>query len=335
MTRNTTWLMLVMVAALLLPSAARAELSDVPSGTMITNSCTIAAVSITAVIAHATGSAVETIYGDTLGKPVEAFSGNFGETATFTYDVYNTGNATDSVWVMPVIVYHGTDSGFIVTVWSGPDTHSSMTSVWDPADSVIVGPISEDGTAQFHVQVTIPAAAGGTTDDGDSVSVFFTIGRNFAVTPAYSADDNSCSYAEALASSGSNTGSVDVVTIAGAIFTLNKTGTCTKDGLPSGLKPGATITYQLAYVNIGSGAGVNIVIYDCIDTVNLKFLGYDTAAGWLAQWAGAEQGDFSYGAAGWTSGVPAGLAAVRWVRFINASVAAANAGANYVRVMIR
>lgn len=335
MARNTIWLMLVMLAALLLPSAAFAAMSDVPSGTMISNSCTIAAASITTVIANATGSTVVTIYGDTLGKPTETFSGNFGETATFTYNVYNTGNATDSIWVMPTIVYYGTDSGFIVTVWSGTDTHSSTTSTWDPTDSVIVGPISEDGTAQFHVQVTIPATAIGTTNDGDSVKVSFTIGRNFAVTPAYSADDNSCSYAEAFASSGSNTASFDLVTIAGAIFTLTKTGTCTKDGVLSVLKPGATISYRLEYTNVGSGTGVDIVIYDRIDTANLKFSGYDTGAGWTAQWAGAAQVDFSYGAAGWTSGIPANLSNVRWVRFINANVAAAATGANYVRVMIR
>lgn len=335
MARNTKWLMLIMLATLFLPSAAFAVMSDIPAGTMISNGCTIAATTITTVTANATGSAVVTIFGDTLGKPTEAQTANFGGTAAFTYDVYNTGNATDSVWVMPVIVYHGTDSGFTVAVWSGTDTHSDTDGIWDPSDSVIVGPISEDGVAQFHVVVTIPSLAYGTTNDGDSVSVFFTIGRNFAVTPAYSADDNSCSYAEALASSGSNTSSVDTITIAGAIFTLTKSGTCTKDGLVSTLKPGATINYRLDYANTGSGTGANIVIYDAIDTANLKFIGYDTAAGWLAQWAGAAQTDFSYGAAGWTSGAPAIPNNVRWVRFINASVAPGNQGSNFVRVMIR
>ena len=116
MARNNIWLMLVMLAALLLPAAAFAAMSDVPSGTMISNSCTVAAVSINTVIANATGSTVVTIYGDTLGKPTEAFSGNFGETATFTYNVYNTGNATDSVWVIPNIIYYNTNSNFIITI---------------------------------------------------------------------------------------------------------------------------------------------------------------------------------------------------------------------------
>lgn len=337
MARNTYWILLALLAALCIPSSAFATTQDVPFGTAINNTCTVAAATITAVTASAAGTTVAAIYGDTLHKPTENLTANYGETCSFTYVVHNTGNFADTLWVMPVITYYGTDSGFHVMIGDGvDDTKVTTTTTWATGDSIVVGPISEDGIGYFFVHIGVPTAIAGTTaGNGDSINVHFNIGRSYAVTGAYTGD-NGVDYAEATANSGSNTSSVDTVTIAGAVFTMAKSGTCTLGGVYSAPVPGATIGYTITYTNTGSGAGSNIVIYDMIDTSVMTFKAFAADTGtWVAQWAPAHQTDFSYGAAGWTAGDPGTPATAKWVRFRNTgTVAAGESRALYFYVTI-
>ena len=336
MARYIRYLVFVAVLALwLAPGAALAGNYDMPQGTRISNSCTITFSALADSLVSTLGgdTYVQVIIGDTLVKPTETGNGNFGETVTYTYYVFNTGNSSDTVSIQPVISYGGGATNWRIPVGNqAGDSHTNVIAsggAWPVGDSIIVGPMAEDGMGIFIVQVGMPAGSGGGNDNGDTCFVRLNVNRSVdsAATGQYTGD-NAKTYAEANYTFG-----FDTTTIAGAIFTVTKSGTCALAGVQGPARPGYTIQYRIHVVNSGTGIGTNVTIYDEIDTSVVSFNTGTAAAGWQLSWAPANQTDFSYAAAGWTVGAPGATA--RWIRFNNASVAAAAQASHFYTVIIR
>lgn len=326
---------LAVLALWLAPGAAFAVANDVPQATLISNTCTITVASMADSLVNSNfDTRVAAIWGDTIDTAGAGnANANWGDTRWFTYYIYNTGNSNDTVWVWPTFTYHGGGDSFIVIIGSGTDTHTNVirTGVpWPATDSIFVGPMGEDAVVRLSVAVGLPNVATGGNGNGDSLTVRINIMRDTAVTGQYNGD-NGRAYAE-----NSSQFAFDTVTVAGAVFAVTKTGTCTLGGALSPVVPGATIQYRIDWSNTGSGAGSNVTIYDQIDTASTTFVSYDTTAspGWLAQWGGAAADDFSIGSADFTSGNPGTVTNVRWIRFTNVTVAGATSGNIFYRVTI-
>ncbi|HNW93209.1 MAG TPA: hypothetical protein PKM88_09915 [bacterium] len=313
---------LAVVAIWLAPGAAFANISDRPAGTIISNSCTLAVTSFADSVATANDTTVATIVGDTLHRPTEVGQGNFGETVTFVYYVYNTGNSVDTIAVSPSFEYQGTATNWVVSIGNGVnDTHSSLIagSTWPAGDSIFVGPLNEDAIGAFIVSIGIGSASDG-NKNGDTLLVRLNTLRDTMATGQYTGD-NTRTYAEA-----NYTFTMDTVTIAGAVFSITKSGTCTMGGFASTPRPGATLTYKIMVSNIGSGAGSGVSVYDQIDTTNTTFVSFSAGTGYTAQWAEVTQTNFvATNNTGWTASNPtvAERPTVRWIRFVKATVAAA------------
>lgn len=334
MARFTRYLFFIAVLALwLAPGVAFAAPTThgVPQATLISNTCTLTVVGFADSTTAAVDTYVAAIWGDTLTKPgSEVGAGNYGDTVRFMYSIHNTSNATDSLSVSCSVAYKGGATNWLLTLGNGTETNTKQVATGAAGtDTIHFGGMAEDAMRTFWVIVTIGASGGG-NDNGDSMIVTFYVNRDTAQTPTYTGD-NLRVYADS-----NYTFSMDTVTIAGAVFFTAKTGTCTIGGVLSPAKPGATIQYKIQCNNTGSGAGTNVTIYDDLDTVNTTFVSFDTSAvvGWVAEWAPAGTSNFTYGSGSFSNVLPANLSTVKYIRFRNASVAAASNMGLFYRVTI-
>ena len=97
--------------------------------------------------------------------------------------------------------------------------------------------------------------------------------------------------------------------------------------------PGSTITYQVNWSNQGPGSALNMIVYDQLpaDVIYSNI----TPTGWIEQYSYSALPDQSYGSADYDA-IPPGIASnVRYVRWINASVPAGEAGSFTYTVIIK
>ena len=97
--------------------------------------------------------------------------------------------------------------------------------------------------------------------------------------------------------------------------------------------PGSTVTYQINYSNQGPVAASNMIIYDQLPG-NVIYISI-TPTGWIEQYSYSAGPDQSYGSADYTNMPPAVSSNVRYVRWINSSVPAGEAGSFTYTVIIR
>ena len=97
--------------------------------------------------------------------------------------------------------------------------------------------------------------------------------------------------------------------------------------------PGSTITYQVNWSNQGPGSALNMIVYDQLpaDVIYSNI----TPTGWIEQYSYSALPDQSWGSAVYSNMPPAVSSNVRWVRWINPSVPAGEAGSFTYTVIIK
>lgn len=334
--RLNVLLLLTMVMLAVVPTAAGAWTIDGPAGTAITNSCTVSygTTTVNDSVSIGADTQVAAIYGDTLEKPVEASDANMGDTILFTYAIRNTGNTTDSFYVSfsQAPIYIGGAANWVFVIGNGTDSQTyGYGGTPTPADSITVGPITEDGVASFYVVIQTSGVAAESPNGsigGCSFSVQpFTQAMGISVPTGQYNGDNLVAYAENVPSFGTNNFGNDTVTVAAAVFAVTKDCTSTLGGAMWTPVPGASLGFRISYSNTGTGSGNNVVIYDQIDTSVIKYEEpLSTPAGWTFQIGPSDVTDFSFASGQFFADGGILDDTVRWVRWTKAAVPAAEAG---------
>ena len=295
-----------------------------------------------------TTSAVDTTVGkissDTLSAEADQIAA-VGETKTFTYLFYNSANRTDTfnIWVDSFSLNGGAASWtFTLTVNNQTTSTTNDTKV-----SLAIG---ADAEASCSVAIWVnstPANSpnGSFADFRLQISPGNIIGAD--TTQQYTGD-NGNTYAYG------NAGSNDIArtTVQAAIMAVLKSvSSITLNGNPSLPLPGASITYELTYNNIGSAEAESVVLRDTIpsnttfDTMSRSGAAFggsatfvtDTGAnGWLAQVTTAANPSFAFYSTDWTNAHNwDGTGTITYVRWIRQSVASAETKTMRFRVFIQ
>lgn len=287
------------VGASLLPGEAEAAvLNGTATGTVISNTTTVrwtsgaATQDTTTTSAGGSDTSLRSVYADTFNE-FDTQSIGVGQATTYTYNIINNGNSTDSFRVKINAAAMGAGA-------------ASWTC------TLVVGTTST-ATVDSHLQTGLVAAGA-----AYSCSVVVTS----SVTPANSPDNsflqfwleagsmNDSAFAQyngdnghTYAYGGGRDQDTAWALVASATCTIVKVvNHVTLGGVDTTPRPGATIEYKLTYTKTGSGAADSVIIFDTIPTNTTAFqmsnpsavLGSDTnfendsgASGWQAQYATA------------------------------------------------
>ncbi len=98
--------------------------------------------------------------------------------------------------------------------------------------------------------------------------------------------------------------------------------------------PGATVTYTVYYSNQGPMNADNMIVYDQFPA-DTEYVSITGGGGWTPQYSYSVSPDQSYGSPDYADTPPGVPANVLWVRWINASVAAGEAGSFTYEVIIK
>lgn len=325
-------LLAVFAGTILLPSAAEAAIGTT-SGTIISNTTTVRW--LTGAVARDTNTYGSNVNRDTTVTATRADSIpdydtndiGVGQSATFTYQIMNNGNAAESFLVDLV------DTKLIsgATNWSCTLTVGATSTVQGES-TLQTSSIASGSSLNCSVVVTssnVPANSPDLSAEEFRIRV-----RSF----------NNSAYAEYVGDNGSSYavgGGTDNDSawgrVASATISLTKVITTVRRGNGASLPiPGATITYEIAYSKAGSGDADSVVVYDTLPSNCTALamsnadsaIGSDTtltsdtgATGWSAQYATGAAPDLSFYSANfamWKStGIFAGLGVqptvVRWI----------------------
>lgn len=315
----------------------------VSATTPINNQVSINAVNISAPVTDVSiDTTVDTIHA-VLTLPIHPEEGdtytsskhldiNVGDTVRFEYQVFNHGNASDSF-----IIYL---SGLTL---SEPDTMTGWSnqlidSSGNPrGDSFVIGPIAEEGSETFSVEIQASSVPDSVPNDEYAFCTVIVEVYSGSKTNAYQGD-NLVWYAI-----GNDTMIFyDTATVSAAIFTVSQTCTgATIDGTTSDPFPGASLWYEIEYENIGSGEGRNVFLFVRIDTASVEFADtvFNTASdSWTFHYCTAPiPAVFEYGDANehWTAGVPDNPEEVTYIKWDRAIVDGNETGKLGYRVIIK
>jgi len=286
-------------------------------GDTVSNTARVGASNASTITAICIDTFVAAIYGETTTDAINnTFHTNsvvLGGTATIIYKVTNTGNSSDSFLVtIGALQYAGG-----ANTWAQDILDKNGTS---KNASFIIGPIPEDGYDTFTV---IIVASGNIANAPNGSQAYCTVAVSAygkILTGRYTGD-NGTIYAD----SNSSTVWTDSAMVSAAVFTLTKV--CTGATLYNVLdypRPGATLWYEITYSNTGSDSGLNVYIYDEIDSAVVL----DTVAGgsfsdsWVIRYSIQDTIPVAvYGTNGdWTSTIPADKSTIRWIKWDRAIV---------------
>lgn len=243
-------------------------------------------------VSLASDTTVAKVAGDTLLVTADA-SLAIGETKVYVYEIYNTGNATDTliVEVDSFGLYAGAAS-WTFTLYAETVGYYTSTA----ADSLYIRSVAPDAIKYCTVAVWSSSTPANSPDG--SFGIFRlkirAEGAGADTTGQY-VGDNGVTY-------GYGKGSEDTsrATIAAARLALVKAITSvTMYGNPSMPLPGATILYTLTATNQGSATADSIVLRDTVPT-NTTF---DTASSTMANLGCSAVLAVDSGASGWTAQV--------------------------------
>lgn len=289
---------------------------------------------------------IKRVAGDTLSDPGNQSLG-VGETKVFTYTFTNTGNGTDTfqVWLDSFLLTGGADT-WRITLYVGTESTLSLN------DTKTTTAVAADGT--YSCSVAVWANSNPDSSPNGSAGEFrlrIKQGNqaNADSTGQYTGD-NGTTYA--TGSAGDN--DTSKATVSSANITLVKDITAVTLGGSASLPiPGATIQYRLTYNNTGGAAGDSVSLRDSIplytvfDTASRNGAALGASAtfadadsgqtGWALQVSTSTTPDQSYGSSSYQSIVTytGAMSAVKWVRWVRQTVAAAETANLVFRVRIQ
>jgi uncharacterized repeat protein (TIGR01451 family) len=340
------------IAIAIIVFQAEARAGGTTSGTTVSNVARVSWLnngnpSDTVTPANSADTTVGRVAGDTLLVTADA-SLSVGETKVYVYEVYNTGNATDtiSIEVDSFAMYAGATAWTFTLYVDTPGTRTSTE-----ADTRYLVALAPDAVKTCTVAVWSNSTPANSPDG--SFGIFRlkirAQGSNADTTGQY-VGDNGITY-------GYGQGSNDTsrATISAARLALTKVITSvTMYGSPAMPLPGATILYTLTYNNQGSGAADSVVLKDTIPTntsfdtasyadstlgASATFVDGDSGAtGWLCQASTSANPDNSFYSTAWENLKTMSYAtrsSVTYVRWIRQSVASAQTATLRFRVTIR
>ncbi len=274
---------------------------------------------------------VAAVYGETtadaIGGSTHANTVLIGETAYIIYQVFNTGNTSDSYRVqIGNLQYLGGASNW---------THAIVdkTGVEKGLD-FIIGPIAENGSETFSVRISASSLIAEAPNGSQAYCTVAVYAYNSTFTDTYTGDNGTV-----YATNNTSAIWIDSAIVSAAVFSVTKVCTgATLAGVASQPRPGATLWYEITYNNIGSAAGVNVYIYDQIDSVNTVIadtMGSD--ASWTFYYSTLDAPTPVFGGGGqWTAGaLPADKTTVKWIKWDKASVASSETSKLRYSVIIK
>lgn len=293
----------------------------------------------------AADTTVARVAGDTLLVTADA-SLSVGESRVYLYEVYNTGNLTDTLIVeVDSFGLYGSASGWTFTLYA--DTAGYYTS--GLSDSLYIRSVAPDALKYCTVVVWANSTPANSPDG--SFGIFRlkirAEGAGADTTGQYVGDNgNTYGYGKGSEDTSRATISAARIALAKAITSV------TMYGNPSMPLPGATVLYTLTYTNEGSAQADSVVIRDTIPTnttfdtasssmTNLgataAFTAADSgAAGWTAQVSTSVNPSHALYSIDWIN-LPAYTAAagtVRHVRWIRQAVASTQTATLRFRVLV-
>lgn len=332
----------VFVAIALFTPAAHAL--GTAKGTTISNVATIGASNAPDTTALPADTTVTAVYGGTTTLPADKTFAP-GDTATFSYQVMNNGNATDTfaVWIADTGLGNGASTNW--RVYLSVDTGTGWETTVLQNDTKYMRNLAADAVRTIHVSIVSDAAPSG-SPDGSFETFTIVIQSVGNPTATQYTGDNGTTYSVG----GGETTDIARATISAAKFTLTKAiDTVTLGGAVSAPVPGATIHYKLTYDSVGSATPTNIVLYDSVpanttfDTASYAgdtlgslatFHASDSSLGWVLQYATVANPDQSFGSADYSTTLPAGT--VTWIRWVRTTLPVADKNRSFwYRVIIK
>ncbi len=216
-----------------------------------------------------------------------------GETKYFVYEVYNTGNATDTIFLeVDSFTLSGGATSWTFTLWG--DSLGNPTSTIN--DTVALRNVAPDALKYCTIAIWANSTPANSPDGSfGSFRIKIRAASAGADTTGEYIGDNGLTY-------GYGQGSADVsrATISAARIALAKAITSvTMYGNPAMPLPGATILYTLTYNNEGSATADSVVVRDTIPTSTT----FDTAASTMTNLGATAGFATDSGATGWTAQV--------------------------------
>lgn len=326
-----------------------AQAAGTGEGTTISNMATIEW-TVGAGTSDTTSLQIDTTVGSTAGDTLTDAADQTlapGDTLIFTYEVYNTGNRSDTfnLWIDQFNLAGGA-SEWTFTLFVNGNQTSTLN------DTQISISVAADAFFSCSVAISANSNPDSSPDGANAEFRLIAILGNAAGadTSGQYTGDNGTVYAEG--SAGSNDTALS--TISAASLTLAKViNSVTVGGVASVPIPGATIEYQLTYNNTGSGAADSVVLRDSIpvntvlDTgssqnttlgASATLVDNDTGqTGWQFQLSTNASPDQTYNSADYTSiQFFSGAASnVRWVRWVRQTVASSETATLRFRTIIQ
>ncbi len=279
-------ILVVQNVALALGTAASTSVTNVARVAWLNNGNSADTVSLSA------DTTVARVAGDTLLATADNTL-SIGDTRYFVYEIYNTGNATDTIFVeVDSFTLSGGAASWTFTLWG--DSLGNPTSTVN--DTIALRNVAVDALKFCTIAVWSNSTPANSPDGSfGSFRLRIRTAAAGADTTAQYVGDNGNTY-------GYGQGSEDVsrATVAAARLALTKAITSvTMYGNPSMPLPGATILYTLSDTNQGSAAADSVVLRDTIPTSTT----FDTASSTMANLGCSAVLAADSGASGWTAQV--------------------------------
>jgi hypothetical protein len=319
--------------AVAIATAALAEAAHAigtASGTLIQNRATVrwtsgASAQDTTTSTNANNdTTVTAVFGETIPN-FDTNTFGVGETTTFTYQIMNNGNATDSfnVNIVDSTLQNGAVA-WTIRLFVGGASTTGTGSLPTPL-------VAADGTFSCSIQI-VSNSNPVNSPDGSNMRFYVRVRSESNAAATQYVGDNGTQYSVG----GGTTFDTAWARISAANLIIVKTiTTVTRGGAASLPTPGATITYEIRMDTNGSGTADSVVIYDTIaanvradsmsnqsDTLGAPgttFTSDTGATGWSAQYSTVASPNLAYNSANFlmwnsTAALPAGVTVVRWVR---------------------
>ena len=282
--------------------AAFSAIGDMPFSTLITNEVVVNYTDAQGVTTFDTNNSANTtvngIAGDTMTTPSDGSIAGAGGYDTISYTVYNTGNSAETFAISISIATYdgGADSWdfMLQGIAGGGSFTNNVDSGSSPGGTIIIGPITEDGSATFTLTIRTATEMANSPDGSYGTFTVMVLSgaedstaTNIVVTTQYTGD-NDTTYAEGDMHDSDR---VAAAIVAPAIsVTKSITSVSSPGGAIGYVIPGASLTYTVTIANTGSGPAKSVIVFDTVPyTTNpgdlVEFDSMTKSDTWVAYWA--------------------------------------------------